>query len=366
MEKHQIIILLLALLLGCKPTSKDLEINSATKNAKVILITLDGYRWQELFTGADSLLISNKEYVHNVEALKKEFWRNTPEERRQVLMPFIWNKVAKMGQIYGNRNLGNNFNLSNGLHFSYPGYNEILTGKADDEHINSNAKMLNPNVNILEIANNSEKYKNRVAAFGSWDVFPYILNYKRSKIPVNAGFMEATDDNITEREDLLNNLQKDIPSHWNTVRLDVFTHHYAMEYLKRKNVDLLYIAYGETDDFAHDGEYDKYLQSAHLLDHLIQDIWNYIQQNTDYKDNTTVIITTDHGRGYKPIDSWKHHSNEIKGCDETWLIAFGKGVSSKGEISKNEQFYTNQIAASIAQLLGIKAPEQAGKPINFK
>lgn len=312
------------------------------------------------------MLISDKNYVHDIEETRKEFWRKTPAERRKVLMPFIWDSVAKMGQIYGNRLLKNHFNLTNGLHFSYPGYNEILTGRADDERINSNDKIFNPNISILEIANNNKKYKNRVAAFGSWDVFPYILNYNRSEIPINAGFMEAFGDDISECEALLNNLQNDIESPWATVRLDVFTHNYALEYLKRKNVDLLYIAYGETDDFAHDGKYDEYLKSAHRSDKFIKELWQYVQQNPDYKNNTTFIITTDHGRGYEPIDTWKHHSNEVKGCDETWLIAFGKGVSPKGEMSKHEQLYTNQIAASISQLLGIEKPEKCGEAINFK
>ena len=33
------------------------------KDKKVFLITLDGLRWQELFSGADSILIQNKSYV---------------------------------------------------------------------------------------------------------------------------------------------------------------------------------------------------------------------------------------------------------------------------------------------------------------
>ena len=33
------------------------------EDPKVVLVTLDGLRWQELFSGADPLLISNTEYV---------------------------------------------------------------------------------------------------------------------------------------------------------------------------------------------------------------------------------------------------------------------------------------------------------------
>ena len=55
----------------------------------VILITLDGLRWQELFSGADPLLVANTDFVGDTTALKSQFWRDSPEERRAVLMPFF-------------------------------------------------------------------------------------------------------------------------------------------------------------------------------------------------------------------------------------------------------------------------------------
>ena len=78
--------------------------------------------------------------------------------------------------------------VSNPWYFSYPGYNEILTGEVD-ESINSNDKVFNPNKTILERLNAQPEFKNSTALFGSWDVFPYIVNTQRSKVQVNAGFM---------------------------------------------------------------------------------------------------------------------------------------------------------------------------------
>ena len=66
---------------------------------KVFLITLDGLRWQELFRGADSLLIKNQNYVKDPEKLYKWAWREKPYDRRLKLMPFIWDKVIEIGQI---------------------------------------------------------------------------------------------------------------------------------------------------------------------------------------------------------------------------------------------------------------------------
>ena len=61
--------------------------------------------------------------------------------------------------------------------------NPALTGRVD-RAIDSNDKNWNPNVTLLEILNGMEGFKDRVLAFGSWDVFPYIINTQRSGLPV--------------------------------------------------------------------------------------------------------------------------------------------------------------------------------------
>ncbi|WP_286755880.1 sulfatase-like hydrolase/transferase [Roseivirga sp. UBA838] len=333
------------------------------KTENVFIITLDGLRWQELYTGADEQLIGNKTYVGNAEELRELFWRESPAERREVLMPFFWNTLAKEGQLLGNRELGSLVNCTNNMWFSYPGYNEILTGKADDERINSNAKIQNPNETILEFAHKQKGFEGKVAAFGSWDVFPYIINEERSGVPVNAGFEKSTDEPLSEKEQFLNKLQDEIPSPWGGVRLDAFTHHFAMEYVKKHSPRLVYIAYGETDDFAHDGEYDHYLKSARQTDQFIKEIWEYIQSTPQYKDKTTLIITTDHGRGTEPLDTWRSHGTDIKGADQIWMAAIGPDTPALGEV-KTGQYYQNQVAATVAKLLGLNYQlKGAGKAV---
>ena len=342
------------------------EFAQGNAESKVIIITMDGLRWQELFTGADINLIANHKYVEDTLALKESYWRNSPKERRVALMPFVWSTLVKNGQIHGNRDLGSKMNLTNTHRFSYPGYNEILTGKADDERINSNDKIANPNKTILEIVNTNKKFMGDVAAFGSWDVFPFIINEERSKIPVNAGFELAKGNDLTSNETFLNKIQTETPSPWSTVRLDVFTHNYALEYMKKLHPKLVYIAYGETDDFAHNGNYQAYLKSANNTDGFIKEIWNFIENDEFYKGQTTLIITTDHGRGTKPIDTWKSHGSSIVDCDQVWIMTLGKGVESKGEISNQEQIYSNQIASSIAKLLGVDVGEfEMGTAFDF-
>ncbi|MEI8621908.1 alkaline phosphatase family protein [Pseudoalteromonas sp. B129b] len=339
--------------------------NFATAAQNVVLVTLDGVRWQEVFYGADNSLINNTDFVKKPEQLNTQFWAKTANERQQLLMPFLTQVVAKKGIIIGDRANGSTMSVSNPWYFSYPGYNEILTGEVD-ENINSNNKVLNPNKTILERLDKLPEFKDSIALFGSWDVFPYIVNTKRSNVYVNAGFM-SIEENLFTDAPLLNALQNEIPSPWYNVRLDSFTYRFAKAYMLAKKPKLLVISLGETDDFAHDGHYDQYLKSARQSDAFIKDLWATIQTTAGYKNNTTLIITTDHGRGNNAND-WQHHSSKralaelklgentypegIVGSEHIWLAAIGPAIKGSGLIKTKNELKQAQIAATVLKALG--------------
>lgn len=317
----------------------------------IVLVTLDGLRWQELFGGAVDSMMQNQELTKIPEALMEKFSAPTVEEARKKLMPWFWSKLATEGQLYGNRWKGNKMNCTNRFWFSYPGYNEILTGFSDPE-INSNAKKYNQNKTILEFLHDKPEFTGKVVAFGSWDVFPYIINDQRSGIPVNAGFREAEGEYLTYTEQVLNDLQEQISGPWFNVRLDAFTHNYMMEHLKKHHPRVVYISYGETDDFAHDGRYDHYLISTHKTDKWIEALWNYLQSDPFYRGKTSLVITTDHGRGTSPMTEWKSHGTIYKGSNEIWAAAIGPNIPALGEVTRDEQLFQCQIAKTVVKLLG--------------
>src|SRR5437879_1208001 len=124
----------------------------AHKTENVIFVMTDGLRWQEVFRGVDPALLNKESGVSDVEALKKLYWRDTPAQSRAAVMPFLWNTIAKQGQIYGSRDAGSDAFVTNGFNFSYPGYNETLSG-FPDPRIDSNENRPNPNVTVLEWLN---------------------------------------------------------------------------------------------------------------------------------------------------------------------------------------------------------------------
>jgi len=317
----------------------------------VILITLDGLRWQEVFGGAVDSLIENEDFTKDKEEIILRFRGDSRLDSRQKLMPWFWSTLVSQGQMYGNRWEGNQMTCTNRFWFSYPGYNEILTGFSDPS-IDSNAKDYNQNVTVLEWLNKKPELNGHIAAFASWDVFPFIINDKRSGIPVNAGFQKAEDEYLTYKEQVLNDLQDEIPSPWSSVRLDAFTHHYMLEYMKKHRPRVVYISYGETDDFAHDGRYDHYLKSAYQTDQWIKELWEYIQSDPFYKDKTSLVITTDHGRGTSPAAEWTSHGTTIKGANEIWAAAIGPNVPARGVAKDGPLLFQSQIAKTVAKMLG--------------
>ena len=150
------ITLFLLFLIGCdnNPTLN----KNGLKTQNVILITLDGVRWQEVFQGADKRIINNIKDDIKKESTLKSFWVENEIQRRNLLMPFMWNTIASKGQLYGNKTKGSVMRVTNPYFFSYPGYNELLVGFNDDS-VKSNSKIYNPNLNILEFMDSKEGLK---------------------------------------------------------------------------------------------------------------------------------------------------------------------------------------------------------------
>jgi len=316
----------------------------------IFIITTDGFRWQEIFNGADSQLINNVKYVKDTALLKQLFWDADAGERRKLLMPFTWKVIAGQGSVYGNRNYGNKVGVANAYRFSYAGYNEIFTGYPDP-FIMTNSKKWNPNENVLEFLNNRPEYKNKVAAFTSWNLFEYIFNKPKVDFYLNSGYSNVDHDSLTATEVLANGVQQYAVNNEEPTRNDMLTFVTAKAYIETRHPKIVYISFGETDEHAHGGRYDEYLQSAHLFDEYLKQLWYLVNKDPFYKNNTEFIITTDHGRGQK-TNTWVRHDMFTAGSSNTWLMTLGPMLEQKGEVKVKGEILNEQLAQTIANLSG--------------
>lgn len=323
------------------------------KSRNVIVVTIDGYRWQELFRGADTAVFFNKRFNTQDSAWRvNKYWADNVLSRRERLMPFFWNVIAKQGRLYGNRDLGNFVNVINKYWFSYPGYSEILTGYYDPA-INSNDYPDNPNQNVLEFLNKQKGFDGKVVAFASWDALTRIINRDRNGLLVNIFDEDIKGPHLTELQKEANMWQHTIPAVFGQgERLDGNTYAIMKAYLMANHPRVTYLDLGDTDDYAHEGKYDYYLDAAHYIDAMLADLWNYIQKDPFYKNCTTLLISPDHGRGIG--DQWTSHGNHTQHSNETWLAVIGPDISASGEQKNNGQIYQNQYAQTIARLLGFR------------
>jgi hypothetical protein len=334
---------------GTWPALKHTEVTK-TSQPNLIIVTLDGFRWQELFHGADSALIGNTTYTQDTGMTKLLYWASTQKERRERLMPFCWSVIASKEQLYGNRDQGNKLNTANIYSFSYPGYNEIFTGSTD-LFVASNKKKNNRNHNLLEFLHNKEAYKGKVVAFTSWDVFPYILNEERSGMLVNSGHESLSDLPVSGMQSRIEEVQEEFRHKQGAHRQDELTYLVAKAYLEEHRPRVMFLGFGETDEFAHAGRYDLYLEQANKIDRILSGLWRWIQTTEGYRDNTHLIITTDHGRGSR-TRNWTSHSSFIQGSSQTWVAVIGPTIAPLGEVVSDQQHYQQDIAAMMAGLLG--------------
>ncbi len=335
------------------------------RTRNVILITVDGLRWQEVFRGAEELLLnSTNGGVGNVPRLRSAFWRDSETERRTALLPFFWSTVAQQGQLYGNTNRGSSAQVTNGRKFTYPGFNEIFTGFADDR-INSNAKRDNPNVTVLEWLHRKPAFAGRAVAFANWDTHFHIFNARRSGIPTWTGYINTLEFAPGSPLALIDQLHRDITPLWPDMDFDVFYLHALLEYLPQAKPRLVWLGLSEPDEWAHEGRYDHYLFAAHRMDAYLRRLWETVQSLPEYRDQTTLIVTPDHGRGSGPTE-WRNHGAAVDGAENIWIAVLGPDTPPLGERSNIAPVFQNQIAATLASLLGedyAGAVPKAGRPL---
>jgi len=329
-----------------------LSASAGVREPNVVVVTLDGVRIQDMFAGVDEAIVRST--MADAERAAEVFapWRAaTPEQSRAQVMPFFWNTLMREhGWIAGHAAIGSRVQVRNRHRFSYPGYAELLTGRPREDTVTSNALIQNPHPTVLEFVRAQLNLpRSKVAAFGSWDRFMRIPEHTPGSITINAGFMPFADD--TPGIVALNAIQAQART-WREERFDAFTAAFALRYLERERPRLLYVGLGDTDEWAHSGRYVDMLEGMALADDFLRTLWEWLQSDPEYRDNTLIIITTDHGRG-RTAEDWRHHGPDIDGAQDIWLALAGSGQTLRGELRDAPTLYLEQVGATIAAGFGL-------------
>jgi hypothetical protein len=332
---HLVAILLPALLLAAEPPR--------TRN--IILVTADGLRWQDLFHGIDPLLAREKSASmdpsdKDADARRRRF------ATRETLAPFFWTTLAKNGLVL------TDVSVTNAYRVSYPGYSEILTGRASDDVVTGNIPVQQPNETVLEFLKRKLAVPAaRIALFSSWDHFHFIAEHTPGTIFINAGHEDSPSSPNLSR------LQHIALTPSDEARHDAFTFEMALEYLQSAKPRVLDISFDETDDWAHAKRYDRVLDMISATDGFLNRLWTTLQSMPEYRNATTLIVTSDHGRGSTLAD-WSGHGSKVPGADKIWIAILGPDTPAAGEVATHAE--QRDIAPTIIKLLGLNPADYRG------
>ena len=293
----------------------------------VVLVTIDGFRWEDLFRGADPALVADEAY--------RARYVDVPD-RAQALAPFLLS-FAQSGALIGDRDEGSCARVANKFWFSYPGYAEMLAGRPNPD-VHSNQAKPNQDVTVLERLARRPEFADQVRVYAEWNVVPAILNVGRSHIPVFNPHDEAAPHDpqvIAAAREAFGNLTR-----------------------------VTWIALGDTDNRAHEGKYEAYLSAANEADALLRDLWQAIEADPRMAGHATLIVTADHGRGASEHGRWRGHGSghwrgvivpglRRSGSDAIFMAVRGPGVVSTNAYTMEHCATVGQVAATILRSVGL-------------
>jgi hypothetical protein len=281
----------------------------------VVLVTLDGVRWQEIFGGLDPKLARAADLPSGVAPAAD-------------LIPNLHRLFFEEGVVLGDPQRGEGIFASGPYFVSLPSYIEIMTG-APSGCGGNDCRPEIPWTIAEEVAHRTPG-SGGVAVFSSWE------RIARS-VPGSGVFLRAGrpfgDDSTA------------FPGN-GEYRPDRDTAALGMEHLKAHKPRFLWIALGDTDEWAHRHDYRGYLDALRFADTFIGDLSAELARMGEYGARTTLLVTTDHGRDENFAD---HGGPASAGV---WLMARGEAVPRRGVAVPTKRRYLRDIAPTISALLG--------------
>lgn len=292
----------------------------------VVLVTIDGVRWQDVFEGTDP-------------TLGEGVPRMTPE----ALLPNVYDLARHGGAALGAP--GHGAIVASGPEFvSLPGYIELLTGhpsrcggndceRADGETI------------VEELAARGES----VAVFASWE------RIARAAARGDAGFALSAGRSIAKDVDPAILADGANVGPWpggGDFRPDRFTARAALAYLETKRPRFLFLGLGEPDEYAHHGDYAGYVAALRAADAVVGQLRATLARMGARGARTTVVVTTDHGRARE----FRPHGGAWPESSRVWLVAGGAGIGARGFAESTETRALADVAPTLRRLLGLPSP----------
>lgn len=278
---------------------------------RVILVVLDGARWQDIYGDP-------------------------------ATMPTLHRWMSE-GVALGAPGVGEPISASGPNFVSLPGYTELLSGRTSGCTSNECGPSSDPTVM------DDARVTGSVAVVSSWESIANVVAHLGSSSFVSCGRRPALGAHDAATERLLE--QGAAVSPWpgqGDFRPDRFTADLALQVLDARGPRLMFVGLGETDEYAHHGDREGYLGALRFDDQVLARIDDTLRR-TGADAHTTVFVTADHGRA----DGFREHGRAWPESSRVWLVAKGGAVPARGYVASPVARRLADVAPTIRHLLGL-------------
>jgi len=270
------------------------------RGGNVVLVTLDGVRWQDFFRqGADAAF------------------------------PAFWAKYAPEATIFGDPRSGERFEVTTPALLSLPAYQEMMTGHEVACGSNQCGRVGDETL-IDELVR--EGLGGQLAVVASWGSIASATSSSQDYPFVDAGFHDG-----------------DARPPWGFARFDRSTWARALTAVAARP-RFLWISFNDADEWAHRGSQDSYLRTLRRYDGYLDELVTRIRALEDYGEHTTLLVTTDHGRGEG--GAWTSHGAGHPTAKQIFAVAIGPGT---GQARARCDAGHRALRPTIEALLGLRA-----------
>jgi hypothetical protein len=290
----------------------------------VVVVTLDGVRWHEVFEGVDPRLAAS----HGLPA--------SDVVSAAELTPNLHRIVATHGSALGAPGHGEAISASGPNFVSLPGYAELFTGRRatrcrDNQCTGSGTRTL-----LDDFAANFGRGASQVALFSSWPDIARVASERgvvAEPLPRRSGF-----------------------------RSDAVTADLAIAHLKAHAPRFMFLGLGEPDEYGHQNDYAGYLNAVRRADARIAEIDGELTRLAARGTRTALFVTADHGRA----DNFVEHGAKFPESARVWLIAAGSALRASGFVKAPTQRRLADLAPTVRQIAGLPpdSDPEAGMPLS--
>ena len=307
----------------------------------VVVVAIDGVRWQEVFRGVDPALGAAQ---------------GVPPEAMdsaQKLMPNLHGLLASDGAAIGAPDNGAPVVAAGPNFVSLPGYREMLSGRWPSGCVDNAC----PRVTAATLADEFARIDPRredVAVVASWPTLANAASADPQRLAISAGrHGGATRDALgfdARARSILDEAEAAAPHPGHgDFRPDRFTAELALRYLRHHRPKFLFVGLGETDEYGHRNDYKRYLEALRFADGFVGDVARDLRTLRRSGTRTLLVVTTDHGRA----EDFVHHGEDAPESARAWIVAAGSGIQARGFVSAPTTRRLADIAPTIRRWAGL-------------